>query len=51
VIDILRCGDPATALEGIAIYALADGTGYIVCTDQLDGNSEDHVYPREGIPG
>jgi 3-phytase len=37
--------------EGIAIYALADGTGYIVCTDQLDGNSEYHVYSREGAPG
>jgi 3-phytase len=37
--------------EGIAIYALPDGTGYIVCTDQLDGNSEYHVYPREGAPG
>ena len=37
--------------EGIAIYALADGTGYIVCTDQLDGDSEYHLYPREGAPG
>jgi 3-phytase len=37
--------------EGIAIYALPDGTGYIVCTDQLDGNSEYHVYLREGAPG
>lgn len=37
--------------EGIAIYALPDGTGYIACTDQLDGNSEYHVYPREGAPG
>ena len=37
--------------EGIAIYALPDGTGYVVCTDQLDGNSEYHVYPREGAPG
>jgi 3-phytase len=37
--------------EGIAIYALPDGTGYIVCTDQLDGNSEYHVCPREGAPG
>ena len=37
--------------EGIAIYALPDGTGYIVCTDQLDGNSEYHVYRREGEPG
>lgn len=37
--------------EGIAIYARADGTGYIVCTDQLAGNSEYHVFRREGEPG
>jgi 3-phytase len=37
--------------EGIAIYALEDGTGYIVCTDQLEGDSEYHLYPREGAPG
>jgi 3-phytase len=37
--------------EGIAIYALPDGTGYIVCTDQLDTDSEYHVYSREGAPG
>jgi len=37
--------------EGIAIYALEDGTGYIVCTDQLEGDSEYHVYPREGASG
>jgi 3-phytase len=36
--------------EGIAIYALPDGTGYIVCTDQLDVDSEYHVYLREGTP-
>ena len=34
--------------EGIAVYALPDGTGYIVCTDQLDEDSEYHVYRREG---
>jgi 3-phytase len=34
--------------EGIAIYALPDGTGYIVSTDQIDEDSEYHVYPREG---
>ena len=34
--------------EGIAIYALPDGTGYIVATDQLDEDSEYHLYPREG---
>jgi 3-phytase len=37
--------------EGIAIYAFPDGTGYIVCTDQIDEDSEYHVYPREGAPG
>ena len=37
--------------EGIAIYAFPDGTGYIVCTDQLDDDSEYHIYPREGAPG
>jgi 3-phytase len=37
--------------EGIAIYARPDGTGYIVCTDQVDGDSEYHVYAREGAPG
>jgi 3-phytase len=36
--------------EGIAVYSLPDGTGYIVCTDQLDGDSEYHVYPRAGTP-
>ena len=37
--------------EGVAIYALSDGTGYIVCTDQIEEDSEYHVYPREGAPG
>jgi 3-phytase len=37
--------------EGIAIYKFPDGTGYIVCTDQLDDDSEYHVYPREGAAG
>jgi len=37
--------------EGIAIYARAGGTGYILCTDQIDGNSHYHVYRREGGPG
>jgi 3-phytase len=36
--------------EGIAIYAVSDGTGYIVCTDQLDEDSEYHIYLREGAP-
>ncbi len=34
--------------EGIAVYARPDGTGYIVCTDQIEGNSHYHLYPREG---
>jgi 3-phytase len=33
--------------EGIAIYARPDGTGYIICTDQIEGGSDYHVYPRE----
>jgi 3-phytase len=37
--------------EGIAIYARQDGTGYIVCTDQLDGNSRYLLFRREGEPG
>jgi 3-phytase len=37
--------------EGIAVYARDDGTGYIVCTDQIAGNSRYHVYKREGEPG
>lgn len=37
--------------EGIAIYALPRGRGYIVCTDQIPGNTKYHVYRREGAPG
>ncbi len=37
--------------EGIALYARPDGTGYIVCTDQIAGNSEYRIFPREGNPG
>lgn len=37
--------------EGIAIYALPDGKGYIVSTDQIDGNTHYHIYAREGGPG
>jgi 3-phytase len=25
--------------------------GYIVCTDQIDVDSEYHIFPREGAPG
>jgi 3-phytase len=37
--------------EGIAIYVGKYGTGYIVCTDQLAGSSEYHIYKRQGEPG
>jgi 3-phytase len=37
--------------EGIAIYTQPGGKGYIICTDQLPGNSEYRVYRREGAPG
>lgn len=36
--------------EGIAVYARPDGTGYIICTDQVSSNSEYRVYRREGKP-
>ncbi len=37
--------------EGIALYTRPDGTGYLVCTDQLDDHSEYHVFARAGEPG
>ena len=37
--------------EGIAIVSKADGTGFIVCTDQIPGGSVLRVYRREGQPG
>ena len=37
--------------EGIAIYARDDGSGYIVCTDQIANDSEYHVFLREGEAG
>lgn len=37
--------------EGIALYARPDGTGYIVCTDQIDDSSVYRIYLREGEPG
>lgn len=37
--------------EGIALYTRADGTGYLIATDQLPGSSEYHLYRREGEPG
>jgi 3-phytase len=37
--------------EGIAVYEASPTTGYIVCTDQLGGNSQYRVFRREGTPG
>jgi 3-phytase len=37
--------------EGLGIYVLPDGKGYIVSVDQLPGDSIFHVYRREGEPG
>jgi 3-phytase len=37
--------------EGIGIYARDDGTGYIVCADQIPRDSAFHVFLREGEPG
>ncbi len=34
--------------EGLALYARPDGSGFIVSTDQLLGNSEYHVFDRQG---
>ncbi len=34
--------------EGIGIYARPDGTGYLICTDQIDDDSRYLVYRREG---
>jgi 3-phytase len=37
--------------EGIGIYGLPNGKGYIISVDQLPGESVFHVYKREGEPG
>jgi 3-phytase len=37
--------------EGLGVYSLTDGTGYIVSVDQLPRDSVFHVYKREGEPG
>jgi len=37
--------------EGIGIYAREDGTGYVISTDQVAGNSRYLIYRREGRPG
>ena len=37
--------------EGIGIYKQPNGKGYIVCTDQLEGQSAYHLFLREGESG
>ena len=37
--------------EGLGIYSLPNGKGYIVSVDQLPGQSVFHLYKREGEPG
>ena len=37
--------------EGIAVYNAHDGTGLIVCCDQIKGDSKYHCYLRQGEPG
>lgn len=37
--------------EGLALYTKADGTGYLVSTDQIPGGSVFKLYRREGEPG
>jgi len=37
--------------EGVGIYARPDGTGYILCTDQVASDSRYFVFRREGSPG
>jgi 3-phytase len=37
--------------EGIGIYTMPGGKGFIVSVDQLPGESVFHVYRREGEPG
>jgi myo-inositol-hexaphosphate 3-phosphohydrolase len=39
----------ASEHEGIAIYKIEDGTGYILVSDQQA--NEMHIYPREGTSG
>jgi 3-phytase len=37
--------------EGLAIYAMDDRTGYLVSTDQIEGESRYFLYRREGGSG
>ncbi|MDM7988280.1 MAG: phytase [Smithella sp.] len=35
--------------EGISLYKINDGTGYLIVSDQ--GANRFYIYPREGVPG
>jgi 3-phytase len=37
--------------EGLAVYGRADGTGYLVATDQIPGASRYLIFRREGAAG
>ena len=37
--------------EGLGVYTLPGGKGFIVSVDQLPGESVFHLYRREGEPG
>jgi 3-phytase len=37
--------------EGLGVYNLRNGAGYIISVDQLPGESVFHVYRRQGEPG
>ena len=37
--------------EGMAIYSCADGTGYLLLSNQGETDNNVKVYPREGAPG
>lgn len=37
--------------EGLALYTYADGTGYLVSTDQIPNGTVFKLYRREGEPG
>jgi 3-phytase len=37
--------------EGIAIVARPDGSGFIVCSDQIPGATQLRIYQRQGPPG
>lgn len=36
--------------EGIAVYQDRDGAGYVILTDQIPGDSEYHIFTRQGPP-